>query len=221
MPYNPEHDRVTDPDVLLPFLARHPLATLVTHDDAGRPEADLIPLLCLPDADSPTGYALVGHVSRANPLWQDGCHVGTSLAMFGPVENYVSPSWYPSKAEHQRVVPTWNYLVTHAWGLLRVHDDARWVRGVVARLTGVMESGREHPWRMGQAPRDYLEEMVVNIVGIELLIERLEGRFKVSAHRSTADRLGARDGILADGRGRGSAEVADAMATPPQGPIKG
>ena len=120
------------------------------------------------------------------------------LAVFGPVDHYVSPTWYPSKAEHHRVVPTWNYLVVHARGELVVRDDPRWVRGAVAKLTSAMEGGREVPWRMGQAPDDYLADMLANIVGITIEVESLTGKFKVSAHRSEADRLGARDGIAAE-----------------------
>lgn len=210
MPYIPEPDEMRDIEVLKGFMARHPLATLITHDGA-KPQADLIPLIALP-ADTPSGITLVGHVARKNPLWRDGLHNGVSLATFGPAEHYVSPSWYPSKAEHHRVVPTWNYLVVHAWGNLVIHDDATWVRGVVARLTGQMEAGRDKPWRMGQAPGDYLQAQLEAIVGIELPVDELIGRFKVSAARTEADRLGARDGILAEGAGRGSDEVAQAMS---------
>lgn len=215
MAYNPDHDRVDDVAVLADFIARHPLSTLITHDGS-TPQADLVPLLLVDDADAPSGKALIGHVARANPLWENGKHEATSLATFGPAEHYVSPTWYPSKGEHHRVVPTWNYLVVHAWGPLVVHDDPKWVRGVVARLTGVMESGRDNPWRMGQAPSDYIDEMLTKIVGISLPVERLEGRFKVSAHRTDADRLGARDGIAAEGNGRASAELAQAMTHPPR-----
>lgn len=209
MPYIPEPDEMRDVEVLKQFIVRHPLAALITHDGQ-MPQADLIPLIALP-AETPSGITLVGHVARNNPLWREGLHDGVSLATFGPAEHYVSPSWYPSKAEHHRVVPTWNYLVVHAWGGLVVHDDATWVRGVVARLTGAMESGRDKPWRMGQAPADYLQDQLAAIVGIELPVEKLIGRFKVSAARSEADRLGARNGILGDGGGRASDEVAQAM----------
>ena len=150
-------------------------------------------------------------MARANPLWENGRHEGLTLATFGPLEHYVSPSWYPSKAEHHRVVPTWNYLVAHAWGELEVQDDPRWVRGVIAKLTGAMEGGRDEPWRMGQAPRDYLDDMLTKIVGIRISVQRMEARFKVSSHRSDADRLGARDGIATELDGRGAAELADAM----------
>lgn len=213
VPYTPDHDVVDDPAVLAAFIRRNPLATLVTHDGV-RPDTDLIPLL---QVEGERGPELVGHVARSNPLWRPESHRGQVLAVFGPAEHYVSPSWYPSKAEHHRVVPTWNYLVVHAWGKLVVHDDTRWVRGVVARLTTAMEAGREQPWRMGQAPADYTEQMLQQIVGVSIQVESLLGRFKVSAHRAEADRLGARDGVTAEAGGRGYEDVVRAMTDPPQG----
>lgn len=211
MPHLPEHDAQTDPEVLRAFVARHPLAALVTHDGQA-PDVDLVPLLLVDGADGPE---LVGHVSRANPLWRPGRQVGPVMATFGPAEHYVSPSWYPSKAEHHRVVPTWNYLVVHAWGPLVVHDDPRWVRGVLARLTTAMEAGRDEPWRMGMAPPEHIEARLGEVVGVRVPVERMLGRFKVSAARSAADRAGARDGIVAESRGRASEELAAAMGEVP------
>lgn len=213
MPYTPEHDAAGDPAVLADFVARHPLATLVTHDGTG-PDADLIPLLL---HDTGDGLELIGHVSRENPLWQPGRQRGPVLAVFGPAEHYVSPTWYPSKADDHRTVPTWNYLVVHAWGELVVHDDRAWTRAAVARLTNAMEGGRAEPWRMGMAPPDYLDELLAGIVGISVRVQRLAGKFKVSAHRSEADRLGARDGIAREGSGAHADELAAAMTEPPLG----
>lgn len=215
MGYNPDHDRVDDVDVLAEFVGAHPLATLITHDGV-TPQADLVPLLAVDDAETPSGKALVGHVARANPLWEDGKHVGTSLATFGGGEHYISPTWYPSKAEHHRTVPTWNYAVVHAWGELEIHDDPRWVRAACARLTTHLESGREEPWRMGMAPPDYVDELVADIVGLRIPVTRMTGKFKVSAHKSDADRLGARDGVAGELRGANAAELAALMTDPPQ-----
>lgn len=194
MPYRPAHDILDDEDVLLDFIARHPLATLVTHDGTA-PDVDLIPLLAEQGSE---GVELIGHVARANPLWQ-GRQVGPVLAVFGPVDHYVSPTWYPSKAEDHRTVPTWNYLVAHARGELVVHDERKWTRAAVARLTNAMESGREQPWRVGMAPRAYVESELDDIVGISIRVTSLTGKFKVSAARSEADRVGASDGIERDG----------------------
>lgn len=216
MPYLPAHDRVDDEDLVLDVIAQHPLASLVTHDGAS-PEVDLIPLLAQRTA---SGIELIGHVARANPVWQPGRHEGESLAVFRATDHYISPTWYPSTAEHHRTVPTWNYVAVHAWGPLEVHDDPRWVRAVVARLTSHMEAGREEPWRMGTAPPDHVEEALANIVGIRIPVHRLTGKFKVSAHKSDADRLGARDGVAADGSGRGAGTNPDLlvewMGAPPQ-----
>ena len=194
MPYCPAHDTTDDPAVLLEFINRHPLAALVTHDGTA-PDVDLLPLLAQQGSD---GVELIGHVARANPLWQ-GRQVGPVLAVFGPVHHYVSPTSYPSKREHHRVVPTWNYLVVHARGDLVIHDDQSWTRAAVARLTNAMEDGRAAPWRVGMAPKDYVDDELDHIVGIRVLVTSLIGKFKVSAARSSADRLGAADGIEKDG----------------------
>lgn len=213
MPYLPEHDRVDDRDELLAFIAAHPLAALITHDGT-TPQNDLVPLLALPDDESPTGITLIGHIARANPLWHEGRHEGLALASFGPVDHYITPSWYPSKLEHHRTVPTWNYLIAHAWGELRIHHDRRFLLSAVGRLTVAMERPREVPWRMNQAPREYTEELLEQIVGISIPVARLEGRFKVSAQKPDADRLGARDGVAAE---HGSPELVRGMTEPPQG----
>lgn len=210
MPYLPPHDAVDDPAELAAFIAANPLATLVTHDGT-TPEADLVPLLLV---DGPNGQELLGHVARANPLWSPGRQAGPVLAVFGGPQHYVSPTWYPSKAEHHRTVPTWNYVAVHVWGELVVHDDEKWVRGVVARLTNAMEGGREEPWRVGMAPPDYLADMLAQIVGISIPVQRIVGKFKVSAHKSEADRLGARDGIAADSPD--ATALVDLMTDPPQ-----
>ena len=203
MPYCPPHDAVDDETVLLDFIERHPLASLVTHDGTA-PDVDLIPLLARQGSE---GIELIGHVARANPLWQ-WRQVGPVLAVFGPVHHYVSPTSYPSKDEHHRVVPTWNYLLVHARGDLVVHDDRAWTRAAVARLTQAMESGQPEPWRVGMAPSDYVDEQLEHIVGISIRVTLLMGKFKVSAARSSADRTGAADGIEEDG---GPGELVNAM----------
>lgn len=203
MPYRPAHDAVDDPAVLLDFIGAHPLASLVTHDGTA-PDVDLIPLLAHQGSD---GLDLIGHVARANALWQRS-QVGPVLAVFGPVDHYVSPTWYPSKAETHRTVPTWNYLVVHARGELAIHDDRAWTRAAVARLTNAMESSRPEPWRVGMAPKEYVDEQLAHIVGFSIRVTSLVGKFKVSAARSEADRGGAADGIEGDG---GPPELVEAM----------
>ncbi|MFC6703768.1 FMN-binding negative transcriptional regulator [Flexivirga alba] len=194
MVYLPSHDEAPSAADVAQLIAAVPLATLVTTDGKTL-SANHIPFLLESGAD---GDRLVGHVARANDVWREGNHEGESLVVFNGADHYVSPTWYPSKQEHHQVVPTWNYLVAHVYGELVIHDDLRWTRGAVAKLTGAMEHGREDAWHMGQAPADYVSEQLDKIVGIELRISRIIGKFKVSAHRSSADRGGAADGIEAD-----------------------
>lgn len=145
--------------------------------------------------------------SRANPLWQAVASGSPVLVVFRGADGYVSPNGYPSKQETHRAVPTWNYEVVHAHGQLLVHDDVKFVRSVVARLTHVHEAGEPLPWKMGDAPADYLAEMLGAIVGIEVRITRLEGKRKLSQNRSAADREGA----AAAAQQRGAAALAQAM----------
>jgi len=204
MVYLPAHDAATSVEDVARLITAVPFATLVTTDGKSL-SANHIPLLLETSAN---GDRLVGHVARANDIWRDGNHEGESLAVFNGADHYVSPTWYPSKQEHHQVVPTWNYLVAHVYGELVIHDDAGWTRGAVAKLTKVMERGREDAWHMGQAPADYLGERLGDIVGIELRIARIIGKFKVSAARSSADRNGAADGIEAES---GASPLVDAM----------
>jgi transcriptional regulator len=149
-------------------------------------------------------------VARANPLWQhaDGQPV---LAVFRGPQAYITPSWYPSKASTHKVVPTWNYTVVHAHGTLRAVQDAPWVHELVSRLTGAHETGRAAPWAVSDAPDDYVQQMLRAIVGIEIPVARLVGKWKVSQNRSAADRAGVVAGLHALGAEAGDAQAA-AMA---------
>jgi transcriptional regulator len=204
MVYLPEHDEATSADEVAQLIAAVPFATLITSDGSAL-SANHLPLLLETD---PEGDRLIGHVARANDVWRDGKHEGETLVVFSGADHYLSPTWYPSKREHHRVVPTWNYLVAHVYGELVIHDDLRWTRGAVAKLTARMERGREAAWHMGQAPADYIDEQLGKIVGIELRIARIVGKFKVSGARSRADRDGAADGIEAES---GNSPLVDAM----------
>ena len=186
--YLPKHFEQHDPDALQGLMREHPLAMLVTTGADGV-TADHVPL----EYDIPSG-TLRGHVARANPLWRhaDGQPV---LAVFRGAEAYITPSWYPSKAEHHKVVPTWNYAVVHAHGTLRALDDAPWLRDLVGRLTDHHEAPRAQPWAVGDAPDDYVQQMLRAIVGIEIPVTRLVGKWKISQNRNEADRLGVADGL--------------------------
>jgi transcriptional regulator len=186
--YLPKHFEQTDPAALHGLMVAHPLATLVTIGPDGV-TADTLPL----EHDATRGV-LRGHVARANPLWKhaDGHAV---LAVFNGPQAYVTPSWYPSKAATHKVVPTWNYTVVHAHGTLRAIEDAPWLRALVGGLTDHHERARELPWSVDDAPVDYVQQMLRAIVGIEINLTRLVGKWKISQNRSESDRLGVADGL--------------------------
>lgn len=184
--YNPAHFHEQRPEVLRAFLAQHPLATLVAQTADGL-VANHLPLLC--DWTRDAGV-LRGHVARANPLWRALAADAPVLAIFGGASAYVSPSWYPSKAETGKVVPTWNYAVVHAHGTLRFFDDKERVRALVTDLTAEHERALPQPWKPADAPPDYLDAMLAAIVGFEIAVARLEGKFKASQNKSPVDRGG-------------------------------
>ncbi|MEO7260859.1 MAG: FMN-binding negative transcriptional regulator [Jatrophihabitantaceae bacterium] len=140
---------------------------------------------------------LQGHVARNNPHWRDAG--GQSLAIVRGPDAYVSPSWYPSKAEHGRVVPTWNYVTAHVHGRLVVHDDVDWLRALVIRLTERHEAAIDSPWSVSDAPPAFLDGQLRAIVGLELVIERIEAKSKLSQNRSVADQAGVRAALAAGG----------------------
>lgn len=186
-------DRVT---VMHALIRAHPLATLVTFA-GGVLEANHIPMLIDP-APTPHG-TLRGHVARANPLWRERHEGSEALAVFQGPQAYVTPSWYPSKRDTGKVVPTWNYAVVHARGPLVVRDDRAWLRDLVSRLTDLQEAGLPQPWGIADAPADYIERMLEAIVGIEIPVVQLQGKWKVSQNRPEADRAGVIDGLVRRG----------------------
>jgi len=203
--YLPPAFEETRPDALRALIAAHPLGALVTHG-AGGLDANHIPF----ELDATTGPhgLLRAHVARANPVWQQAGNTEV-LVIFQAADGYISPNWYPSKPEHHRHVPTWNYAVVHAHGVLRIRDDERFVRGLVARLTREHEarSQQPRPWKMGDAPSDYIDGLLQVIVGIEVEITRLVGKCKLGQNRETRDRLGAAEGLAA----LGQTDLAQAM----------
>ena len=203
--YLPDHFAISQPDEWQRILRAHPLGILITQTADGL-DANHIPF----EFDAmPGGLGrLTGHVARANPVWQqcrDGAEV---LVVFRGVEGYISPNWYPSKHETHRQVPTWNYEAVHAHGRLTVHDDERFVRGVVARLTRTHEAHEPRPWKMGDAAPDYIDAMLQAIVGLEITLTRVEGKAKLSQNREPRDRQGAIETL----RQRGDGNLAEAMA---------
>jgi transcriptional regulator len=169
-------------------------------DDA--PVGTLLPILW-------RGDRVVAHLAKANPHWRD-LDGARALLIVGGREVYVSPSWYPSKAEHGRVVPTWNYLAVHLTGTVTVHHDPAWLRGMVTDLTERHEGERAEPWAVDDAPTEYLNAMLQAIVGVELAVERVEGKAKLSQNRPEPDQLGVIAGLDDIGSAAATA-VADAM----------
>ncbi|MDY7100477.1 MAG: FMN-binding negative transcriptional regulator [Actinomycetota bacterium] len=203
--YRPAAFAEDRPDVLAGLIDRIGFAHLVTA--AGGLAATPLPLLRVPAPDGPG--RLVGHVARANPQWRDLPDGAEALAIFTGADGYISPSWYPSKAEHGKVVPTWNYVAVHAHGTVTVHDDPAWKLDLVTRLTDRHEADRAEPWAVSDAPADFVEQRLRAIVGVELRIDRLEGKRKLSQNRPADDVAGVLAGLDADGDPQGTAVAAE------------
>lgn len=206
--YLPPHFAVTDSETLHQLMQAHPLGALITHGEGGL-DANHLPF----ELDTGEGAhgVLRAHVARNNPLWQEVKDGDEVLVIFKAADGYISPSWYPGKQEHHKLVPTWNYSVVHAHGRIQIRDDARFVRRLLANLTRTHEAAEPAPWKMADAPRDYLEAMVQAVVGIEIEITGLVGKFKLAQNKAAADRLGAANTL----QERGHSALAEAMLTPP------
>jgi transcriptional regulator len=190
--YTPRHFAVDDArsrDLLREVV----VGELVTATQAG-PRSTLLPWVV--DLD---GGRMLGHMARPNPQWQTPW-LGQALVVATGVNGYISPSWYASKAEHGRVVPTWNYVTVHVYGELIVHDDPAWVSDLVRRLTERHEQGRDAPWSVDDAPAAYVEGQLRAIVGLEVAIESVEAKVKMSQNRPTTDVAGVISGLTEGGR---------------------
>ena len=204
--YVPQHFDDTRTGELQRILDQHPLGTLVVHGPNGL-DANHIPFEMVTGPDGK--LALHAHVARANPVWQEIATGADVLVIFRAGDAYISPSWYPSKHEAHRQVPTWNYQVVHVHGRIAIHDDVRFVRGVVARLTRRHEAraGNERPWRMTDSEPAYIDDMLSRIVGIEVVPERIVVKSKLSQNKEERDRMGAAHALAE----RGQLEVSKAM----------
>ena len=178
-------------EVLHAAIRAHPLATLVTAGPAGL-QANHIPILI---EDGGEFGVLRAHLSRANGQLEALREGAEALVIFQGPQAYVSPSWYATKAESGKVVPTWNYVAVHCWGTPRVIDDADWLRGQIGRLTGSQEARRAEPWAVEDAPADFIAAQIGRIAGLEIPIARIEGKWKASQNRSDADREGVAAGL--------------------------
>jgi transcriptional regulator len=201
--YLPKHFEQHDPAALRALLQAHPLATVVVCGADGL-QAEWLPMEY--DAAAGPHGSLRGHVARSNTLWQ---RAGSdALALFHGPQAYVSPSWYPSKRQHGKAVPTWNYAVIEARGRLVAIDDPAWMQGFLRQLTQRHEAGRTEPWDISDAPMDYTERMLRAVVGVEIVLASpLRGKWKVSQNRDAADRDGVAAGLEADGHAQAAAMV--------------
>lgn len=197
--YVPAHF-AADAGSLRQLLSRPGAANLVTSTAQGM-LATLLPFVYDPSVGE--HGALLGHVARNNPQWSEPA-LGESLVIVQGADAYVSPSWYASKAEHGRVVPTWNYSTAHVYGNLVIHDDSEWLGAMVRRLTELHEAPFGRPWSVDDAPERYIAGQLRAIVGVELLITRLEGKLKLSQNRPEADI----DGVVAGLHRRGNDDAA-------------
>jgi len=205
--YLPDHFVENRPEELHRIVRAYPLGMLVTLTE-GVLDADHIPFRLDTEANdqAPLG-TLSAHVARANSVWQR-CPTGTKvMVVFRGEQAYISPNWYPSKHETHRLVPTWNYEVVHAHGVVTVHDQERFVRRNVSLLTRTHEASEPRPWKMGDSPPEYIDTMLSNIVGLEITITSLVGKVKMSQNRERRDRAGAAE-VLEQ---RGHTAMAQAM----------
>ena len=209
--YVPAHFEENRPDVLHQLITNQPFGTLVTTGPNGL-DANHLPFEFAP-GEGPHG-TLRAHVARANPVWQEVASQPDTLIIFQGPAAYISPNWYPSKHEAHRQVPTYNYMVVHAHGKIVVRDEEAFVRGLVARLTRTMEANEPRPWKMGDAPADYISQMLGAIVGIEIEVTRLVGKWKLSQNKEARDRRGAAEALLAGGS-EAQEVVAEAMLNAP------
>lgn len=201
--YTPSFNRIADDDEIRRFVAAARSAEFVTVDPDGIPVATLLPIMW-------DGGVVLAHMARANPQWKAIRTGSPALLICSGPEAYISPSWYAAKAEHGRVVPTWNYSAVHLSGTVRVHEDREWLRDVVTRLTGMHEDGRGEPWQPSDAPERYIDGQLAGIVGLEIAVARVEGKAKLSQNRSEADRRGVVAGLLTE-KHYEAADVAAAM----------
>lgn len=190
--YQPPHFREERLEVQHGFMRAHPLGMLVTTGASGL-VANPIPFL-LDESASPQG-TLRAHLSRANPQWRDFDSNQEALVIFQDVDAYITPSWYETKRETGKVVPTWNYAVVQAYGRMRVLDDPEWVLQQITQLTELQESAQSTPWTVSDAPAPFVAAQLKGIVGIEIEISRIEAKWKVSQNRTEADRKGVSDGL--------------------------
>lgn len=202
--YVPPHFSVPDQNALFDLIEKYPFGILITHSK-GSLDANHIPFEL--DRSKGDKGVLNCHVARKNPVWEEVANGDEVLVVFRAADAYISPNWYPSKHEFHKQVPTWNYLVAHAHGRITVRDDERYVRRNVAKLTHMHEANQPDPWKMGDAPKDFIDTMTKAIVALEIEITSLVGKFKLSQNKELRDIQNAGETLIA----QGADEVGQAM----------
>jgi transcriptional regulator len=213
--YQPPHFREDDLAVQHALIRAHPLGLLVTFGSDGL-EANPIPFVL--EASASSLGTLKAHLSRANPQWRNFDPTQEALVVFQGPETYITPSWYAAKREHGKVVPTWNYAIVQARGRLTIRDDPDWLRQQITAMTEMQEGPRPEPWNVSDAPAPFVAAQLKGIVGIEIEITRIEGKWKVSQNRPEADRLGVSAGLRLsqDDASHQMAELVDARGALPR-----
>ncbi|CAD6876281.1 FMN-binding negative transcriptional regulator [Methylomonas fluvii] len=206
--YIPKHFDEPRIEVMQALIRDYPLATLVTLSADGL-NANHIPLHWLEEGDTAYG-CLRGHIARSNPLWTDFDQQTEVLAVFQSENAYILPSWYASKPETGKVVPTWNYTAVHAYGKLRIIDDPAWIRRQLQAMTDEFEAGFPEPWSVADAPADFTERLLTQIVGIEISVTRLQGKWKVSQNQPPENRNSVIEALRESGQAGMANMVADA-----------
>ena len=190
--YLPPYHQLPDPEIAYTLIETEALGAWVCHAPSGL-IANHVPFV-LDRTRGPHG-TLLGHVSRGNSVWRNLTDTTPSVVLFQGAQSYITPNWYPSKVAHGKVVPTWDYVVAHAHGTARVVEDPAWMLDMLNRLTNAQEAGQPAPWRVGDAPPNFIEKLLRGIVGIEIPIDRLEGKLKASQDEDLQDRHGTVAGL--------------------------
>jgi len=214
--YQPPHFREESLAVQHALMRAHPLGLLVT---LGRTGLVANPVPFVVDASASPKGTLKAHLARANSQWQDVDPAQEALVVFQGPETYITPSWYAAKREHGKVVPTWNYAIVQAYGRMRIVEDPAWLLQQIAAMTDVQERARPEPWTVDDAPAPFVAAQIKGIVGVEIEITRIEGKWKVSQNRSEADRRGVASGLrlARDDASQMMADLVDARGAPSGG----
>ena len=196
-------------DVQHDLIQSHPLGLLICDDADGRHMANPIPFTLV--RKSGLLGTLQAHLARPNPQWLQLQNVEECLVVFQGEQAYISPNWYPTKKEHGKVVPTWNYVTVHVWGKPKVFDDQNWIRTQINALTTQQEANQATPWQVDDAPPQFTAAMLRGVVGVEIEITEIQGKWKVSQNRPTADIQGVRDGLASVGEVSMATQVAERL----------